>query len=69
VRDAHPTEEALLAWLGVDAGRYHVLRKSGLVQLEGGHVELSRRHLSPDGRSFRLDNRLFLIDEDREVIL
>jgi hypothetical protein len=65
-----PTESQLCEWLGTeDAGKFHVLKKAGLLEVAGGHVRLSARNLSTDGRSFRFENRIFLLDEDRELIL
>jgi hypothetical protein len=71
VRDRAPTEAEFLAWLGgpAEVGIYHVLRKAGLVTLRDGRVELSTRHLSPDGKEFLLGNQLFRIDLDRVLII
>jgi hypothetical protein len=70
VRDRTPTEAEFLAWLGgpASAGIDHVLRKAGLVTLRDGRVELSPRYLSPDGKTFSFENRLFHIDLDRVSI-
>jgi hypothetical protein len=64
VRDAQPTEDELVGWLGPsDSGCYHVLRKAGLLVLRDGRVELPPEHLSPDRRSFWYESRWFDLDE------
>jgi hypothetical protein len=64
-----PTESQLADWLGAeDVGRLHVLKKAGLLEVADGRVRLSAQHISADGRSFRFENRIWLIDEDRELI-
>jgi hypothetical protein len=68
VRDTRPTETRLLEWLGSDASKYHVLRKANLLVAKDGHIELSSAHASADGTHFRFENRLFLLDEDRELV-
>ena len=69
VRDALPTEAELLAWLGpVDSGKYHVLRKAGLLRERDGRVVLSPEHCTADARGYRHENRLYLIDEDTVLI-
>jgi hypothetical protein len=68
VRDTRPTETQLLAWLGNDASKYHVLRKANLLETRDGHVELSSAHASADGTKFKFENKLFLLDEDEELI-
>lgn len=68
VRDARPTEAELLAWLGRAPSRYHDLRKAGLLRVIEDRVVLSPDHLSADGARFRFENRLFLLDEDQELI-
>jgi hypothetical protein len=67
VRDARPTEDQFLTWLGPDASRYHVLRKAGLLSISDGRVLLSPLHLSEDGRRFRYEKQLFVLDEGRIV--
>jgi len=64
VRDEQPTEAQLLAWLGPPgaAGRYHTLRKAGLILMRDGRTYLSSRHLSESGRGFRYYNQLWDID-------
>lgn len=65
VRDARPTEADLLAWLGQsEIGRYYVLRKAGLLLMQGEVVVLSPRHLTPDGQHFWQENRRYNIDEN-----
>ena len=66
VRDHRPTEAEFIAWLGgpAVAGRYHVLRKAGLLVLDGDRVTLSPHHLSADGRTFSYGIQVFFIDED-----
>jgi hypothetical protein len=63
VRDAHPTEEQFLTWLGPDTSCYHVLRKAGLLRVSDGRVLLSPLHLSEDGRGFHYEKQLFILDE------
>ena len=70
VRDAKPNESQLACWLAPgNAGAMHVLRKAGLLILVDGTVTLSPAHLSADGTSFRYEDRLFLLDEERELIV
>ena len=65
VRDAQPSEVELLQWLGeANHGRYHVLRKAGLLAVEAGKVVLSPQYLSADGQSFRYRHALYLLDEE-----
>ena len=65
VRDAKPTEEELARWLGPsDIGRYHTLRKAGLLLLRENTVVLYPEHLTPDGKHFDYGNRRFNLDED-----
>src|SRR5689334_6008243 len=53
VRDHAPTVEEFLARYGGTGGQcYHVLRKSGVLEVDGDRVRLSRRLLSPDGQCF-----------------
>jgi hypothetical protein len=69
VRDARPTPDELIEWLGPGRrGVYHLLRKAGLLREEGGRVALSPEHLSADGRGFRFKSQLYLLDEDRVLI-
>jgi hypothetical protein len=70
VRDHAPTEHELVAHLGpAEAGRYHVLRKAGLLREERGLIVLSPHHLSSDRRAFRFAHQIFLLDEDRVLTL
>ena len=64
VRDAKPSEAQLLAWLGANAGRYHVLRKAGLLVVADDRVCLSPQHCSADQRTFRHEDHIFVLDED-----
>jgi hypothetical protein len=66
IRDASPTEEELLEWLGPsDHSSYHKLRKAGLTVIENGRVKLSPKHLSADGQSFLYGDRLYRLDKDQ----
>jgi hypothetical protein len=67
VRDRGPSEAEFLDWLGgpAEAVIYYALHKAGLVILRDGRLELSPRHLSPDGRTFVFGNRRFHLDLDR----
>ena len=70
VRDACPTEMELLAWLGPrEAGRYHVLRKAGLVVERDGRIALSPARTSADGWAFHFENLVFVIDQDEVRVL
>ena len=71
IRDSNPTESELIAWLGsdADAGRFHVLRKAGLLVVNDGRVRLSPDHLSPDGLAFAYGHRIYEIDRDRISIV
>ena len=69
VRDARPTVADFIAWLGPnDAGKYHVLRKAGLLMEDGGRVILAPGHCTADARGFRFKAQLFLLDEDLVMI-
>ena len=64
VRDGRPTEAELLAWLGsTQQGRYHTLRKAGLLLLRDGVVAASPEHLSEDGKHLTFENQRYNIDE------
>jgi hypothetical protein len=70
VRDARPTEAELLAWLGSGQhGRYHTLRKAGLLLVQGGVVVASPQHLTADGKHLHFENLRYNIDEDTIDIL
>jgi hypothetical protein len=66
VRDHAPTEADFLTWIGgwQNAGRYHTLRKAGLLLLEQGRLRLSPQHLSPDGKRFAYSCRIFQLGTD-----
>jgi hypothetical protein len=66
IRDRKPTELELLAWLGTEqAGRYHVLRKAGLVVLDKKHIVLSPTHYQPEREYFLYEHMGYYLDEDR----
>jgi hypothetical protein len=68
VRDQTPTVEEFLARYGGAGGQcFHILRKSGVVEVEGGRVRLSSRLLSPDGQLFAW--RSSIIHLDRDLVL
>ena len=70
LRDSRPNEAEVLAWLGPSAaGRYHVLRKAGLVELVDDCVRLSPAHLSNDGSGFRFENHIWEIDAGTVMII
>ena len=70
VRDARPTEAELLAWLGsAPQGRYHTLRKAGLLLVQDGVVVASPHHLTADGKHLHFENLRYNIDEDTIDIL
>lgn len=69
VRDARPTEAALIAWLGDDASKFHVLRRAGLLVVNDGVVELSPEHRSNDGRTFRYEDLVFRLDEGTTLVV
>ena len=65
VRDSAPTVEEFLARYGGEGGQcYHVLRKSGVLDVERGRVRLSRSLLSPDGQSFAWQSSIIRLDCD-----
>jgi|GEM_PF-6760660 len=70
IRDSNPTEAELLAWLSDDgaAGRFHVLRKAGLLRINNGRVELSSEHLSKNGTCFAFGSKIYIIDDDQILI-
>jgi hypothetical protein len=66
IRDAKPSEAELLDWLGPsDHGRYHTLRKAGLLLVQDGTVLLCPEYCSADEKQFYYENCRFWIDEDR----
>jgi hypothetical protein len=66
IKVAKPTEEEMLKWLGVaQQGRYHILRKAGVLVVTGGIVQLSPKHCSEDGKRFWWGNKLYHLDEDK----
>ena len=65
VRDSRPTEAGSLAWLGAEQqGRYHFLRKSGLLILQAGMVAFSPQHLSSNGKHLNWEHLRYNIDEE-----
>lgn len=65
IRDAGPAEAELLAWLGAEhQGRYHTLRKAGVLLLQDSVVTISPQHLSADGKHLRFAHMRYNIDED-----
>jgi hypothetical protein len=62
ILNRRPTEAELLRWLGKDQSAYHTLRKAKLLVLEGGVVQISPAHLTPNGRGVHYGNRLYHID-------
>jgi hypothetical protein len=65
VRDHAPTVEEFLAGYGGAGGQcFHILRKSGVVEVEGGRVRLSHRLLSPDGQRFAWRSSIIHLDRD-----
>jgi hypothetical protein len=65
VRDCAPTVEEFLAHYGGPGGQcYHVLRKSGALEVEAGRVQLSRRLLSRDRRCFAWRSLIIRLDRD-----
>lgn len=70
VRDTRPSAEELLAWLGPGhENRYHVLRKARVLREEDGRIVLSPEYCSEDGNAFRFGNSIFLLDEDRVLVV
>jgi hypothetical protein len=64
IRDGRPTEAELLAWLGsAQHGRYHTLRKAGLLLVQDGVIVASPQHLSEDGKHLTFENQRYNIDE------
>src|SRR5262245_60961852 len=69
VRDHAPTVDEFAERFGGPGGQgFHVLRKAGVVVVEGSRVRLSRRHLSRDGGRFVWGCQVFLLGRD-EVLL
>ena len=65
VRDQAPTVEEFLARYGEQGGQcFHVLRKSGAIEVEEGRVRLPRRLLSPDGQRFAWGSAIIHLDRD-----
>jgi hypothetical protein len=65
IRDEQPTIEEFTARFGGPGGQsFHVLRKHGIIAVEGDRVLLSRRHLSPDGQRFVWGTKVIHLDDD-----
>jgi hypothetical protein len=65
VRDKSPTVEEFLARYGGAGGQcFHVLRKSGVVEVDAGQVRLNRRLLSPDRQRFAWRCLIIRLDRD-----
>jgi hypothetical protein len=65
VRDHAPTVEEFLARYGGAGGQcFHILRKSGVLEVEGERVRLSPRLLSPDGQQFAWGSSIICLDRD-----
>jgi len=66
IRDSEPTVSELLFWLGdAHQSRFHLLRKSGVLVIDGDVVRLSPQHLSQDGKRFHWGHYLYHLDEER----
>ena len=63
VRDERPAPGAFVGRFGEQC--FHLLRKSGVIVMEGERLRLSLRHLSADGRRFVWGIKLIHLDEDR----
>jgi len=63
IRDERPTPEAFVGRFGEPC--FHVLRKSGVIVVEGERLQLSLRHLSSDERHFLWGIKLIHLDDDR----
>ena len=65
VRDQQPTVQEFLAQFGGPSGQtFHLLRKLGIIVVDGDRVRLSRRHLNPNGQRFEWGIRSIHLDED-----
>src|SRR5262245_48442441 len=65
VRDRAPTIEEFVARYGGTGGQhFHVLRKHGVIEVEGNRVRLNREHLSADGKRFFWGSFVFHLDRD-----
>jgi hypothetical protein len=70
VRDEQPSVEDFIARFGGPGGCvYHVLRKGRALLEENGKLRLNPEHASPDGRQFTWETDVFLIDEDRILVV
>ncbi len=66
VRDEEPTVAELIEQLGGEReiGRYHVLRKAGLITVIDDRVRLAESHLNHDRTIFTYEISLYHIDEN-----
>ena len=65
VRDEQPTVDEFTRRFGGPGGQgLHVLRKHGVIVVDGDRVRLSRRHLSPDGQRFVCGIQVIHLDEE-----
>jgi|SRR5215831_13594589 len=66
IRDAAPSEDEFLAWLGGpdQAGIYHTLRKARLLLLDKGRLQLAPAYLSSDGKRFSYASKIYHLETD-----
>jgi len=65
VRDCRPTVTEFTERFGGPGGQgFHVLRKHGVIVVDGDRVRLSPRHLSADGQRFVWGSKVIHLDKD-----
>ena len=65
LRDRQPTIEEFLARFDDPGGQqFHVLRKSGVINVQDGRAHLNPKHLLADGQQFLWENHLYHLDRD-----
>jgi hypothetical protein len=70
VRDSQPTIEEFISRFGGSHGEvFHILRKHGIIIVDGGRIRLNRRYLSGDGQRFFWKIKIIHLDDDIVDIL
>jgi hypothetical protein len=70
VRDGQPTVEEFITRFGGPGGQvFHILRKCGILIVDGDHVHLNHRHLSADQQRFVWGIKVIHLDEDVVTIV
>lgn len=70
VRDHRPSvDEFVTRFGGPHDQTFHVLRKEGVIVIEGGRVTLDPAHLTTDGRHFVWGVKLYSLERDEVQVV